>query len=68
MYCETHRKKLKKLGDEQLVGEQIRGFIPGRNTFKFILLAVALSAAARTGAAGLGPGPFALRGQSRTAQ
>jgi Ca-activated chloride channel family protein len=38
------RKKLKKLGDEKLVNEQIRGFIPGRNAFKFILLAVGLSA------------------------
>ena len=38
------RRKLKKLGDEQLIGEQVRGFIPGRNTSKFILLGVALSA------------------------
>jgi Ca-activated chloride channel family protein len=38
------KKRLKKLGDEQLIGQQIRGFIPGRNAFKFILLAVALSA------------------------
>ncbi len=37
------RKKLKKLGDERLVFEQIRGYIPGRTTFKFILLAGALS-------------------------
>ncbi len=34
------RKKLKKLGDEKLVMEQILGFIPGRNTFKFTLLAI----------------------------
>ena len=38
------RRKLKKLGDEKLINEQIRGFIPGRNTFRFILMAVALSA------------------------
>jgi Ca-activated chloride channel homolog len=38
------RKKLQKLGDERLVKEQIRGFIPGRNTSKFILLAIGLSA------------------------
>lgn len=37
------KKKLQKLGNEELVGEQIRGFIPGRSTFKFILLAVALT-------------------------
>ena len=36
-------RKLRKLGDPTLVGEQIRGFIPGRNTSKFILLGVALS-------------------------
>ena len=36
-------KKLKQLGDEHLVNEQIRGFIPGRNTFRFILLAIGLS-------------------------
>jgi len=36
-------KKLKLLGNEQLVNEQIRGFIPGRNTSRFILLALALS-------------------------
>ncbi|MFI5196578.1 MAG: VWA domain-containing protein [Chitinophagales bacterium] len=38
------RKKLQKLGDERLVSGQIRGYIPGRSTFKFILLASALSA------------------------
>lgn len=36
-------KKLQKLGDERLVSEQILGFIPGRNAFRFILLAVGLS-------------------------
>jgi Ca-activated chloride channel family protein len=36
------RKRLQNLGDENLVREQIRGYIPGRNTFKFILLSVAL--------------------------
>lgn len=38
------KKKLQKLGDERLMSEQIRGYIPGRTTFKFILLAGALSA------------------------
>ena len=38
------QRKLKKLGDERLINEQIRGFIPGRKTFKFILLSVALAA------------------------
>jgi Ca-activated chloride channel family protein len=36
-------RKLKALGNEQLVSEQIRGFIPGRNTFRFILLASGLA-------------------------
>jgi len=38
------RNKLKKLGEERLVSEQLRGFIPGRNTFRFILLAIAFCA------------------------
>jgi Ca-activated chloride channel family protein len=38
------KKKLQKLGDEKLVNDQIRGHIPGRNTFKFILLGVGLCA------------------------
>lgn len=38
------KKKLKVLGDEKLVADQIRGFVPGRSTFKFILLTVALAA------------------------
>jgi len=37
-------RKLKKLGEEKLVAEQIQGFIPGRNTFKFILLLVGFAA------------------------
>ena len=36
-------RRLKQLGDERLVNEQILGFIPGRNTFRFILMASALS-------------------------
>jgi Ca-activated chloride channel family protein len=36
------RTRLKKMGDERLVNEQILGFIPGRNTLKFFLLAVGL--------------------------
>ena len=35
---------MQKLGDERLVSEQIRGYIAGRSTFKFILLTVALFA------------------------
>jgi len=38
------RKKLQKLGDESLINGQIQGFIPGRSTFKFILLAISLTA------------------------
>src|SRR2546425_789667 len=38
------RRKLQKLGDTRLLSEQIRGYIPGRSTFKFILLALGLSA------------------------
>lgn len=36
------KKQLQKFGDERLVKEQVRGFIPGRSAFKFILLSVAL--------------------------
>ena len=38
------KKKLQKLGDARLLSEQIRGYIPGRSTFKFILTTIALSA------------------------
>ena len=38
------KRKLQKLGDEKLVASQIQGYISGRNTFRFILMAVALSA------------------------
>ncbi len=38
------RKKLKALGDERLVGDQLLGFIPGRSTLRFILLTFGLSA------------------------
>lgn len=38
------KSKLKKLGDTNLINEQVRGFIPGRNTLKFILLIVAFGA------------------------
>ena len=37
------RRKLKKLGDEGLVNEQMLGYIMGRNTTKFILSATALA-------------------------
>jgi Ca-activated chloride channel family protein len=37
------KSKLKQLGDEGLVNEQMRGFIPGRNTTRFILLIVGLT-------------------------
>lgn len=35
--------KLKKLGEERLINEQIRGYIPGRNALKFILLSLGLA-------------------------
>lgn len=38
------KQKLKKIGDEQLVASQIQGYIAGRNTTRFILLCVALTA------------------------
>lgn len=37
------RSKLKKLGQQELINQQIKGFIPGRFTLKFILLATALT-------------------------
>jgi Ca-activated chloride channel family protein len=38
------KRKLQKIGDEKLVASQIQGYISGRNTFRFILMALALSA------------------------
>jgi Ca-activated chloride channel family protein len=38
------RKKLKKLGDERLINAQMGGYIPGRSTLKFVLLAFAFAA------------------------
>jgi Ca-activated chloride channel family protein len=38
------RSKLRKLGEERLISSQISGYIPGRNTLKFILLTVAFMA------------------------
>lgn len=38
------RKKLKALGDERLVGDQLLGLIPGRSTLRFVLLTFGLSA------------------------
>lgn len=35
-------KSIKKLGDSRLVERQLVGYIPGRTTFKFILLALSL--------------------------
>ena len=37
------RKKFKSLGDEQLINSQLLGFISGRNTLKFVLLAFAFA-------------------------
>ena len=37
------RARLKKLGDERLVNEQIQGFIPGRNALRFILATLGLA-------------------------
>ncbi len=39
------RRKLRKIGDERLVDNQIRGFIPGRSTFRFVLMSLGLMAA-----------------------
>lgn len=39
------RNKLKKLGEQKLVAEQLIGFIPGRPTLKFILLTIAFTTA-----------------------
>jgi Ca-activated chloride channel family protein len=39
------KNKLRKLGDERLVKEQLRGYIPGRATLRFTLMALALCAA-----------------------
>ncbi|GAA4466185.1 VWA domain-containing protein [Nemorincola caseinilytica] len=38
------KKRLQRIGDEQVVGGQILGYIPGRNTLRFILLCIAFSA------------------------
>lgn len=38
------KKKLQQMGDEQLIGSQILGYIPGRNTTRFILLCIAFTA------------------------
>ena len=37
------KKKIQKLGDARLVDEQIRGYIPGRSTIRFILTTAALT-------------------------
>ena len=39
------KNKLKKLGEQRLVSEQLLGFIPGRPALKFILLAIGFTAA-----------------------
>ncbi len=39
------KKKLQVLGNPFLITEQLRGYIPGRITFKFILMAIALTIA-----------------------
>jgi Ca-activated chloride channel family protein len=38
------KNKLAKIGDQRLINEQVRGFIPGRSTLRFILVAIGLSA------------------------
>lgn len=35
------RSKLRKMGEERLIDEQIQGFVPGRNALKFILTVIA---------------------------
>jgi Ca-activated chloride channel family protein len=37
------RKKIKSLGEEQFILDQIKGYINGRNTLKFILLSIAFA-------------------------
>jgi Ca-activated chloride channel family protein len=37
------KRRIKKLGDERLLGLQLLGYIPGRNTFKFILVSLGLA-------------------------
>lgn len=37
------RKKLMSLGDERLINTQVLGFIPGRNTTRFVLLSLAFA-------------------------
>ncbi len=37
------KNKLKKVGEERLINEQIRGYIPGRGALKFILATLGLS-------------------------
>ena len=37
------KRRLQKLGDEKLVTSQVQGYIPGRNTFRFILMTIALA-------------------------
>ena len=39
----ARKKRLKKIGDERLVTDQLTGFIPGRSTFRFILITIALA-------------------------
>src|SRR5690348_7272083 len=38
------KARLSKLGSGHLLQEQVRGYIPGRNTLRFILATVALAA------------------------
>ncbi|MCD6063421.1 MAG: von Willebrand factor type [Flavipsychrobacter sp.] len=38
------KKRLKALGDDRLVNDQIRGYIPGRNTTRFILASLGVAA------------------------
>ncbi len=42
-YIYWRRNKRKKLGNERLVNEQIKGFMPGRVTLKFIILSIAVT-------------------------
>lgn len=37
------KKKLQQIGDEELISKQILGYIPGRNTTRFILLSIAFA-------------------------
>ena len=64
IYLLWRRNRLQKLGDPRLINEQITGFIPGRRTLKFVLLATAFALAV-VGWANLQAGGKAEKAQTR---